>query len=122
MNVLTYLWGDAILTAAYRINRMPSSVFNFKTPIECLLSHFHVTNLPPRVFGCVCFVQALHPSGGKFSPEAHKCIFIGYSPTQKGYKCYDSSFEKFLIYMDVTFWESESFFSPSTPSLQGELR
>jgi len=47
MNVLKYLWGEAILTAAYLINRMPSSVLNFKTPIECLPSHFHVTSLPP---------------------------------------------------------------------------
>ncbi|XP_057478145.1 retrovirus-related Pol polyprotein from transposon TNT 1-94 isoform X6 [Actinidia eriantha] len=120
MNVPKYLWGEAILTAAYLINRMPSSVLNFKTPIECLPSHFHVTSLPPRVFGCVCFVHALHPSGGKFGPKAHKCGFIGYSPTQKGYKCYDPSSRKFLVSMDVTFWETESFFSPSTPSLQGE--
>ena len=111
MNAPKYLWGEAILTAAYLINRMPSSVLNFKTPIECLPSHFHVTNLPPRVFGCVCFVHALHPSGGKFGPKAHKCVFIGYSPTQKGYKCYDPSSRKFLVFMNVTFWEIESFFS-----------
>ncbi|GFZ14462.1 hypothetical protein Acr_24g0006520 [Actinidia rufa] len=79
----------------YLINRMPSNVINFKTPIERLPSHFHVTNLSPRVFGCLCFVHALHPLGGKFGPKAHKCVFIGYSPTQKGYKYYDPSSGKF---------------------------
>lgn len=35
-NVPVYLWGEAVLTAAYLINRMPSSVLNFETPISCL--------------------------------------------------------------------------------------
>jgi hypothetical protein len=122
MNVPKYLWGEAILTAAYLINRMPSSVLNFKTPLECLPSVFRTTTLLPRVFGCVCFVHAPHPSGGKLGPKAHKCVFIGYSPTQKGYKCYDPHSRNFFVSMDVSFWETVAFFPPSTPSLQGELR
>lgn len=35
-NVPEYLWGEAVLTAAYLINRMPSSVLNFETPISRL--------------------------------------------------------------------------------------
>lgn len=36
MNVPKFLWGEAVKTAAYLINRMPSRVLNYKTPIECL--------------------------------------------------------------------------------------
>ena len=36
MNVPKYLWGEAVKTAAYLINWMPSRVLDHKTPIECL--------------------------------------------------------------------------------------
>jgi hypothetical protein len=41
--------------------------------------------LPLKIFGCVCFVQDYRPNVGKLDPRAVKCIFVGYSATQKGY-------------------------------------
>ncbi|RVX18898.1 Retrovirus-related Pol polyprotein from transposon RE1 [Vitis vinifera] len=35
--------------------------------------------LPPRVFGCTCFVHILTPGQDKLSAKATKCIFLGYS-------------------------------------------
>ena len=35
-NVPKCFWGDAILTACYLINRMPSRVLNYQTPLNCL--------------------------------------------------------------------------------------
>ncbi|CAL2257241.1 unnamed protein product [Prunus armeniaca] len=52
MSVPHHLWGHAVLSAAYLINRTPS--------------------------------------WSKLDPCALHCVFVGYSSTQKGYKCYHS--------------------------------
>lgn len=59
----------------------------------------------------------------KLDPRALKCVSIGCSPTQKGYKCYQPSSKKFFVSADVIFDESESFFNHSYnlgESLKGE--
>lgn len=59
----------------------------------------------------------------KLDPRAIKCVFIGYSATQKGYRCYYPPTGKFFVSMDVTFREHEAFFSKEdlATSLQGEI-
>ena len=39
-----------------------------------------------------------------------KCVFIGYSLTQKGYKCYYPSNKQTFISIDVTFHENQPFY------------
>ena len=56
---------------------------------------------------------------GKLDPRALKCVFVPYSSTQKGYKCYHPSTRKLYVSADVTFVENESNFT--TNYLQGEL-
>ncbi|KAJ7954112.1 Retrovirus-related Pol polyprotein from transposon TNT 1-94 [Quillaja saponaria] len=117
MNVPKTYWGDAVLSAAYLINRMPLRALEFKTPLDLLLRNCPFT-VPPKVFGCVCFVHKHKKDISKLDPRALKCIFIGYTTTQKGYKCYHPPTRKTYVSMDVTFRESEAYFSSS--SLQGE--
>ncbi|RVW81318.1 Retrovirus-related Pol polyprotein from transposon TNT 1-94 [Vitis vinifera] len=61
MNVPKLFWGQAVLTAAYLINRMPSRVLKFQTPCQTLLKSFPTTRListvPPKIFGCSVFVH-----------------------------------------------------------------
>ncbi|RVW33967.1 Retrovirus-related Pol polyprotein from transposon TNT 1-94 [Vitis vinifera] len=97
-NVLNYFWGEVILTATYLIN--PSS------------------DLPLKVFGCTAFVHVYPQNRSKFAPRANKCIFLGYSPTQKGYKCYSPTNKRFYTTMDVSFFEHVFFYPKS--HVQGE--
>ena len=113
MNVPKFLWSEAVMTAAYLINRMPSRVLNYKTPIECLTGNTTYV-VPPRVFGCVCFARDHRPSVGKLDPRAVKCVFVGYSGKQKGYKCWCPSERRMFVSMDVTFRENESFYGEPT--------
>ena len=88
-----YLWDKAIFTATYLINRMPSRILNFQTLLkifkECFPKSRLISDLPLKVFGCVVFVHVHNHSCSKLDPQALKCVFLGYSPTQKGYKCFD---------------------------------
>jgi hypothetical protein len=78
-------WGDVLLTAIYLINRMPSQILDFKTPIEVLSPPFSTSKgISPKVIGCVCFVHIHGPTRSKLDPRSFKCVFVDYSPTQKG--------------------------------------
>ncbi|RVW49248.1 Retrovirus-related Pol polyprotein from transposon RE2 [Vitis vinifera] len=47
----------------------------------------------------------------KLSAKATKCIFLGYSRLQKGYRCYSSETHRYFLSADVTFFEDSPFFS-----------
>ncbi|RVW38442.1 Retrovirus-related Pol polyprotein from transposon TNT 1-94 [Vitis vinifera] len=84
MNVSKLFWGQAVLTAAYLINRMPSRVLKFQTPCQTLLKSFPTTRListvPPKIFGCSVFVHINQQHRSKLDPRSLKCIFLGESP------------------------------------------
>ena len=51
--------GDAILAACSLINHISSSVLHDQIPHSILQPNQPLFCLPPRVFGCVCFVHIL---------------------------------------------------------------
>lgn len=85
MNVPKTYWGNAILTAAYLTNQMPLQVIDFRSLCELLQGTCSFI-IPPKIFGCVCFVHNHRRAISKLDPRTLKCIFIRYSATQKGYK------------------------------------
>lgn len=107
--VSKYFWEEVILIATHLINQLPTKVLDFRSPWEVLSHHFldfFTRNmLPPWVFGCVVFVHIHAYNRSKFDPRVLKCMFVGYSLTQKGYKYYYPPTWKTYIYVDVTFVE-----------------
>jgi hypothetical protein len=65
-----------------------------------------------RVFGCIAYVRVPDEKRSKLHPKAEKCIFIGYSLEQKGYRCFDPSTRKLQVSRDVVFDEMASWYSP----------
>lgn len=57
----------------------------------------------------MCFTRN-HQKPSKLEPRGLKCIFLGYSPTQKGYKCYHPPTRRFFVSINVVFNEKESYF------------
>ncbi|GJT43910.1 putative RNA-directed DNA polymerase [Tanacetum coccineum] len=78
------MWTECVLTAAYLINRLSSSIPNGKSPFE-LVYGFKPKISHLRSFGCLCFSYVLNNSD-KFSAKSEKCILIGFSTTKKAYK------------------------------------
>ena len=100
---------------------MPSVVLNQESPFSVLYLERTPFSLTPRVFGCVAFVHVLDPGHDKLSPRSPKCIFLGYSRTQKGYRCYSPESRRCFVSADVTFFESTSFFSSPGQCLSPDL-
>ena len=100
---------------------MSSSVLHDQIPYSILLPTQPLFYLPPRVFGCVCFVHILTPGQDKLCVKATKCVFLGYYRLQRGYRCYSPNTNRYFISADVTFFEDSSFFSsavrPSAPDV-----
>lgn len=62
MNVTREYWGEAVRPTAYLINRTPSQVINFETPLKKLqelVATPTTPNLEPCVFGCTSCVMIL---------------------------------------------------------------
>ncbi|KAA0041009.1 reverse transcriptase [Cucumis melo var. makuwa] len=118
----SYLWGDAMLTAAHLINRMSSRILHLQTSLECLKESYPstrlVTEVPLRVFGCTVYVHSFCHNQTKFTPRAQACVFVGYPLHQRGYKCFHPPSRKYFVTMDVTFYKDRPYFPVG--HLQGE--
>jgi hypothetical protein len=97
-------WDEAFLAATFLINRTPSKVINFQTPIERLFSvKPHYSSL--RIFGCACWPNLRPYNQHKLEFRSKECVFLGYSNMHKGFKCLDTRTGRIYISRDVVFDE-----------------
>ena len=100
---------------------MSSSVLHDQISRSVLLPNQPLFCLPPCVFGCFCFVHILTPRQDKLLAKATKCVLLGYSRLQRGYRCYSPNINRYFISIDVTFFEDSSFFSSTTRPLVSDV-
>jgi hypothetical protein len=74
------------------------------------------------VFGCITCMHVPDEKISKLDPKAEKCIFIGYSLEQKGYRCFNPSTRKLQVSRDVVFDEMVSWYSPPKIAENGEAK
>jgi hypothetical protein len=109
-SVPAVFWGEAVLTAAYLLNRMPTPLLSGSTPYERLYGTIPNYSLL-RVFGSTCFVLLPKKDRTKLSTRCVLCVFLGYGIQQKGYRCYDPVTQKLHVSRHVTFLERLPYFS-----------
>lgn len=120
--VLKHFWEETVLIATYLINRTPSRNLQLKAPYHIIPKVFPhskvISTLNVKVFGCFPFVYTHPQHCSKLNSKSIKCIFLGYSPNQKEYKCYSPITRNFCTSMDVTLFENQLYYPK--PEIQGE--
>jgi histone deacetylase 1/2 len=97
---------------------MPTPVINKETPL------FRLLRVQPnysflRIFGCACWPSLRKYNSHKLEFRSKACVFLGYSPMHKGYKCLDRSTGRIFISRDVVF--DEKVFPFSTPGVSVDV-
>jgi hypothetical protein len=113
-------WDDASATAAYLINRTPSKVISYQTPIQKLSG-----SLPDysqmRVFDCACWPNLRPFNARKLAFSSQRCAFLGYNSLHKGYKCLDIHSGCVYISRDVVFDKAVFPFHDLNPNAGAQL-
>jgi len=99
-------WAEAVNTAVYITNRMPTAVLGGSTPHRALFGKDDsLDHLKP--FGCLSFVQYYPHERKKMDPKAWRGYFMGYDETNKRcYRIYDPTAKKLVRSVHATFDES----------------
>ena len=106
-NLPISLWGEALNTAAYILNKVPNKA-TAKTPYELWtgkkpsLKHFHI-------WGCLAEARPYRPHEKKLDSRTVSCYFIGYSERFRGYKFYDPTTKLIFEMGNARFFEDVEF-------------
>ena len=97
-------WAEAVNTAVYLLNRLPTNAVKGKTPFEAWFGQ-KPTMSHLRVFGCLCYVLVPAEKRTKLEKRSMPGVFVGYSSVKKGYRIFDPLTKKIIVSRDVKFNE-----------------
>ena len=98
------LWGEAVTTAVFILNRAPTKALKGKTPFEAW--HGLKSNMSfLGTFGCVGHVKNTKPHLDKLEDRSTLMVLLGYEESTKAYRLYDPKRGKVVISRDVVFDE-----------------
>jgi hypothetical protein len=120
-NLPNYFWAEAVATVVYIMNRTPITTVHGTTLEEKFIGKKpYVSHL--RVFAYIAYVHVPDEKRSKLDLKAEKCIFIGFSLEQNGYRCFNLFTRKLQVNRDVVFDEMVSWYPPLKISEDGEAR
>ena len=106
-NLPISLWGEALKTATYILNRVPTKA-TAKTPYELWidkkpsLKHLHI-------WGCPTEARPYRTHEKKLDSRTVSCYFIGYSERSRGYKFCDPTTKSIFEMGNARFFEDVKF-------------
>ena len=74
------------------------------------------------MFGCIAYVHVPNELRRKLDPKVEKCIFVGYSLQQKGYRCYNPVTHELRVSRDVVFDELRSWYSDANDAIRADVK
>jgi histone deacetylase 1/2 len=114
-------WDEAFIAAVHLINRIPSRVIQFSTPLERLFNE-KPDYASMRTFGCACWPHLRPYNNRKLQFRSKQCVYLGFSTYHKGFKCLDVASGRIYISRDVIFDEMVYPFSHLNPNAGARLR
>ncbi|GMI66032.1 hypothetical protein HRI_000272500 [Hibiscus trionum] len=88
-------WSQAVVSAVFLINRLPTRTLDGMSPHQRLYGISPDYNFL-RVFGCRCYPHLRPFNRHKFDFRSRPCVFLGYSPLHYGYVCLDNDGRCFI--------------------------
>ena len=99
----TYLWEEAVKTAYYLSNRVPTCILYRLTPFEVYTGNrSNLAHL--RIFGSAAYIHVQKRK--KLEPKSRQFVLVGYDHQTKGYRCLHYINKKIVISRDVLFKEN----------------
>ena len=115
------LWPEAVKTAGYLTNRLPSRLLEWKSPLETMQTAVGIPKPLPnighlRIYGCRAYALDRHiPRTKKLEPRTHIGYLVGYDSTNI-FRIWIPSKQKIISTHDITLNET-LFYDPKTPDI-----
>jgi len=96
-NLPDYFWVEAVAIVVYIMKQTPTTIVHGMTLEKKFIGKkLDVSHL--RVFSSITYLHVPNEKKSKLDAKVEKCIFIGYSLEQKGYRCFNPSLLEILSF------------------------